>query len=600
VILAYWVMPLLALVLALFNPWAGLGLLAALLGLVIYRTRFKYRWVQGASRFLLVPIAHLRQQVAQSYGWLSGFGWRNVVRKISERSLRPFHRWLPRAWRRLDASYRGGVGRAVRHNVDVVLADPRQAARWVDLLPDTYRVRPDREENMPSVLGMLEPRRGREPLIAPVSVDLGSETNAELQPPSTMTADPVALYELLRQTGRRYQLLAAPGGIAGRADPIEVAASFVILAAVPLHDVGGGSRGSQIAQEAVSRGLHVSYVHCFDAAESIDLGLRFIHPLLEEHPLEDFQVDSLLARLGAGPRILLAEFPHDEYRPVVEHLLAAGFSLVYDLIDDWTDASLGAWWYRPEFATWLAARARLLVASAPSLVRSLASQTGREVLEMPNAVNLRLFPESDEFAPPPDLPVGDGPVLEYHGSLYGHWFDWEAISRIAEALPDSRVLLIGDRPRQPPLLPANVHLLGLKPQGDLAGYLAHTDVGIIPFVVSDTTHAVSPLKAFEYLAMGVPVAASPLEPLRNLDGVYLDSDLVAAVRRALAAPPVDRRKARADHGWGERLARLLGALDLPLPPAGREVKVERRPVRRYRQEERSLFSPAVGYRSRRP
>ncbi|MGH8925030.1 MAG: glycosyltransferase, partial [Acidimicrobiia bacterium] len=75
------------------------------------------------------------------------------------------------------------------------------------------------------------------------------------------------------------------------------------------------------------------------------------------------------------------------------------------------------------------------------------------------------------------------------------------------ARTDPALVLIGDRPAKRPLLPDNVYLLGLKPQTDLAAYLAHTEVALIPFTVNETTHAVSPLKVFEYLAMGVPVAA---------------------------------------------------------------------------------------------
>jgi glycosyltransferase involved in cell wall biosynthesis len=65
-------------------------------------------------------------------------------------------------------------------------------------------------------------------------------------------------------------------------------------------------------------------------------------------------------------------------------------------------------------------------------------------------------------------------------------------------------------------MPPNVHFLGLKPQIDLPAYVQRFDVGLIPFKVTDTTHAVSPLKAYEYLASGVPVAAPPLRSLEGL------------------------------------------------------------------------------------
>lgn len=588
VIIAYWFLPLLALVVAIWNPWVALTVLAGIVGLVAYRTRHKFKWVPGSGKWVMVPVAHLRQQLAQSLGWVKGFGVGNLVRKISERGLRPVRRWLPESLNRSLEERR-----AIRHNVDVVTADASQAVRWLEALPDTYRMKSDRANGDPVVLASIQPRRGTEPVVSPVAVDLPPDIEREIAADPTMLADPVAAYSLLRQTGHRFQLIPAPGGLTARLDKLTGTGSIVVLAAVPLRDVGGGSRGAQIAQEAVSRGFHVTYVYRFDTVETVDLGLRFIHPHLEEIALEDFNVKSYQDRLPSGPKLivpklLVVEFPHHDYKPVVEKLVAVGFTIVYDMIDDWTDDTLGAWWYQQDFADWLIARAGLLTASAPSLVRTLQSQTGLEVLEVPNGVNAAVFRNSGDLPKPHDLPTGDGPVIEYHGSLYGHWFDWDSVSRVARAFPHARVVLIGDPPPPVADLPANVHLLGLKPQGELAAYLSHTDVGLVPFVVSQTTHAVSPLKVFEYLAMGVPVAAPPLEPVKGLDGVYTNSDLVAAVKAALEAPRPDPGRALAEHGWGERLGRMLGALDIALPPIEREVRVERRPVRHYGREERLL------------
>ncbi|NNC93833.1 MAG: glycosyltransferase [Acidimicrobiia bacterium] len=172
-------------------------------------------------------------------------------------------------------------------------------------------------------------------------------------------------------------------------------------------------------------------------------------------------------------------------------------------------------------------------------------------------------------------------MLSYHGSLYGDWFDWEALRSVAEAFPDARVQVIGDEHGHPPV-PGNVHFLGLKPQFQLPWYLGQAAVSLVPFKLNETTHAVSPLKAYESLAMGVPVAAPPLEPLVGVEGTYLDEDLPTAVAAALAAPPLDADRARAAHGWAERVGRLFDALALPLPgPDGSDIVVRERPPRRF-------------------
>ena len=127
--------------------------------------------------------------------------------------------------------------------------------------------------------------------------------------------------------------------------------------------------------------------------------------------------------------------------------------------------------------------------------------------------------------------------------------------------------LIGDYAGQCPYPPpANMRFLGLKAQAALPAYLAHADVALIPFVVSRLTQAVSPLKVFEYLAMGVPVVSTPLVELRGMPHVHLaegPAAFAAAVGRAAAEPRDEAALsafARAN-GWEARVDGLLAALD---------------------------------------
>ena len=177
-----------------------------------------------------------------------------------------------------------GTTRPVRHNVDVLVRSASEARHWLSFLPTdaiaSARVPPD--PHVALVTATMTPASG-EPLVAPVTVEYGPKA-------VSLIDDPVARYEHLRQTGRRYQLTPSPGGVAHRADLIETPIAAVVLAAVPLHDVGGGSRGAQLALEMAMRGIHVTYVHRFDAAETVDLGLRFVHPLPEERRFDEFEV----------------------------------------------------------------------------------------------------------------------------------------------------------------------------------------------------------------------------------------------------------------------------------------------------------------------
>jgi xanthosine utilization system XapX-like protein len=307
--------------------------------------------------------------------------------------------------------------------------------------------------------------------------------------------------------------------------------------------------------ELVRQGYHVTLVSLYEAQESVDLGLRYIHPNLEQTRIGRFDPEVWSSRAGSAG-LVLVEAPAPPLLAPARVLQKAGWSMVYDVIDDWSDPALGGEWHRPETERELVRSADRVSASAPDLVDRVAAM-GREAMLVPNAVNVAVF--GVEIPPrPADLPRADT-IIGYHGSLYGDWFDWESLRRVAEANPRAAVVLIGDDKTNRPALPANVHVLGLKAQTELPAYVQRFDVGLIPFVVNDTTHAVSPLKAYEYLASGVPIAAPPLRALEGLDGVHTDSNLVTAVERALAGARPDRARALKEHSWEDRVVKLTGA-----------------------------------------
>lgn len=530
---------------------------------------------------------------------------------MKQRLKRVIRRMIPD---RLMARYRlVQHSRHVRTNLVLFIEDPRLARRWVSATPDTIRVRTSRSPGpLPEDLirlgsasqdldGYFEqgvdvvvaaplgrPRlvggRRSLPIVRPVGLvapRLVLETLGAGGAPGG--ADLVSLYRRVVDAG--WTVGVVPSGAVP--PPVEgpiLLPSMVVISAVPVHDVGGGSRTAQLAMEMAEQGFHVTYLSLYPALESVDLGLRFIHPALEQFSVSDFDVAAHLSRVS-NPGLCLLALPS---RPAVDlafQLRAGGYQLVYDLIDDWSDPGLGAEWFDPAVESRLIEHADLLTASAPDLVRHL-ERHGRPVTLLPNAVNARLFGSGSESATPSDLPVGEGPILGYHGSLYGSWFDWAALKAVAEAFPAARVVVIGDIPGRHPDLPANVFLLGLKPQIHLPPYVGHFTVGLVPFIVSETTHAVSPLKAFEYLAMGVPVAAPPLRALEGLDGVYTADGLVEAVELALAGPPPDPASVLVEHSWGSRLQRLLAEARIAVPAAGSRVQVAIRPPVHYSRAER--------------
>jgi len=502
----------------------------------------------------------------------------------------------------------------MRTNVDVFVASEREARKWRQLTPDTYRVvtgRPDAThaddslrfvgEQDASVAALMafdgidvavagattspsmRSLKVVEPLVVPRTIVASQDAFDEIGGVAENSTDLVRTYQRFSDTGRRIGLVPTVGERLPSADRLHVSLpTAVVFAAVPLHDIGGGSRAAQIAFELLTSGFHVTYVAMYPSAEGVDLGLRYLHPALEQHTVETFSVDELCNR--SDPGIAVLEAPAEPFVAPSRILQERGWTIVYDIIDDWTDASLGGFWYKPEIEDEIVAMADAVVASAPDLVRH-GVDLGKETTLIPNAVNSALFgPET--HVRPDDLP--EGRIIGYVGSLYGEWFDWEALSAVAEAFPVTHLVVIGDDHYKRPM-PPNVVYLGLKPQSDLPEYLQRFDVGIVPFEISDVTHAVSPLKVYEYLASGCAVAAPPLRALEGLSDVYTDVDLVAAVAQAMAAPRPDREVALSKYSWHERVRKLLDSVGAELPGVpGEPVHVVSRIPVHYDKRDRSV------------
>jgi len=337
-----------------------------------------------------------------------------------------------------------------------------------------------------------------------------------------------------------------------------------ILAGVPLDDIGGGARCSQLTFEFLAQGYAVFYIHKFPKYETVPLNLSIHHPylflsFLKDLDLETFRIDHwevIKNKITAA----LVEFPLPEFLPIIHMIQEAGGVVLYDLLDDWS-TPLGGKWYHPAKEKEIIDASQALIATEKSLKQRLEQISQRPVSLLPNAVNRRLYNPDAQYTRPDDLPEAEWLAI-YMGSMWGDWFDWELLRKVALAYPEAYVIVIGDYQGQCPEPPSNLHFLGLRPQFMLPAYLAYADVALLPRLVKPATQAMSPLKVYEYLAMHKPVVATNLLPLQNIPGVLLakdHADFISKVKLARQTQiPVEKIELfLAEHNWTRRVHQIM-------------------------------------------
>lgn len=208
--------------------------------------------------------------------------------------------------------------------------------------------------------------------------------------------------------------------------------------------------------------------------------------------------------------------------------------------------------------------ASLIVAVSEPLRDILVEETGRDpadILVLPNAVDQTRFNPAT-VAPRRFFPA---PVVGFVGYLT----EWAGLSALLRAIADLmrsdlpvNLVVVGDGPQKERLvqesrglgLAANVTFTGRVPWSDVPSLMAGFDIafsGQIQTTIGAMYH--SPLKLYEYQAMGLPIVASDFPDARSLlegsEAGWLftpgdDASLARALRAAIAAPDLAERGAR--------------------------------------------------------
>ncbi len=332
-------------------------------------------------------------------------------------------------------------------------------------------------------------------------------------------------------------------------------------------------RPQHIARELVARGLPVIFV---TPAIGYDrtLAVAEITSGLLLTPHRDIAIEAC-----EGPIVHIVSTDARLDIAFVELVKARNGRIVYDYIDDLDDAvssgkltvdrrKLHERLLRNEIAS-------AIVTSATALHDEVkAMREGNHAL-ITNAADVAPFVAArrgsnlrKDFAAVVDR---GRPIVGYYGSL-ASWLDCDLINAVARARPSYSIVVLGpdldgSRSRLDASLD-NLHILSAMRYSDLPRHAVWFDVCLVPFVINQITLATSPLKIFEYMALGKTTVSTDLPECRKYKSILIAptaDEFFAAVDRALemASEPeavAMARKEAAENTWASKVDAILALI----------------------------------------
>jgi len=213
----------------------------------------------------------------------------------------------------------------------------------------------------------------------------------------------------------------------------------------------------------------------------------------------------------------------------------------------------------------------IVICSSQKLYESKSPLAKHSVL-IRNAAEVAHFRRAlDATFPKPVAIEGiEKPIVGFWGYL-ADWLDWDIIEHCIRNAPDLHFLLIGPTTKglTKHIDADNVTYTGAISYEMLPQYLAHFSCAILPFARNELTEGVNPVKAYEYLAGGCPVVATPLPELQMFrENIYLATDgpsFLQAIRRAIKEDTPEKHRARADfvagQDWDARVGEIYQAIE---------------------------------------
>jgi len=215
----------------------------------------------------------------------------------------------------------------------------------------------------------------------------------------------------------------------------------------------------------------------------------------------------------------------------------------------------------------------------------IVSYVAKELAEIypfpKNALYLQNACNSEDFVKnihPNFIPSDIKPYLNKGKKIIGYfgyiaqWFDMKTIYELTLNHPEWIFIFVGEKIGGfDEFNHERIIFLGRKKYQDVADYAKFFDIALIPFEISPSMDCVSPIKFFEYCALGLPVVSSQMREMEQYKGetVFLASntkEYEEGIEKALSLNNQEKTKSigkviSENNTWSHRVDELKPVID---------------------------------------